>query len=123
MFAAARSVARLVCSLSIGRKRNGSQTTSLGSPVGRLAANRLAHLFRICSNIRMARFDHQPEPVVTPDDLAETVLTLPGWVRVGLSAPDERMRVSSEEFIAQSMLDKISGKRAHAHPDQLDFSL
>ncbi|QBM76551.1 hypothetical protein E2E30_12775 [Sphingomonas sp. AAP5] len=71
----------------------------------------------------MARFDHQSEPVVTPDDLAATVLTPPGWVRVVLSAPDERMRSSAAEFIAQSMLDKVSGERARAHPDQPDLSL
>ncbi len=71
----------------------------------------------------MARFDHQPEPVVTPDDLAATVLTLPGWVRAGLSAPDERMQLSAAELIAQSIFDKNSGERAAADPDQLDLSL
>eukprot|EP01037_Dinobryon_pediforme_P025192 gene25192-27243_t len=40
----------------------------------------------------MARFDHQPEPVVMPDDLAATVLMLPGWVRVGLLRANARKR-------------------------------
>lgn len=88
-----------------------------------LAANRLAGVFFICSNAGMARFDHQSEPVVTPDDLAATVLTLPGWVRVGLSAPDKRMRSSAAEFIAQSMFDKLVCDRGQSHPDQLDLSL
>ncbi|WP_443024805.1 DUF6771 family protein [Sphingomonas sp. PL20] len=71
----------------------------------------------------MARFDHQSEPVVTPDDLAATVPTLPGWVRVGPSAPDERMRSSAAEFIAQSIFERIAGEHGHSHPDQLDLSL
>uniref|UniRef100_UPI0035CA0664 DUF6771 family protein n=1 Tax=uncultured Sphingomonas sp. TaxID=158754 RepID=UPI0035CA0664 len=89
----------------------------------RFATDRLADLFFICSSAGMARFDHQSESVFTPDDLAATVLTLPGWVRVGLSAPDERMRSSAAEFIAQSMFDTIAGERGHSHPDQLDLLL
>ncbi|WP_232280470.1 DUF6771 family protein [Sphingomonas sp. PAMC 26605] len=94
-----------------------------GIPFNRFIANRLARTFCFCSIIGMARFAHQPEPVVTPDDLAATLLTLPGWVRVGLSAPDKRMRFSAAEFIVQSMIDKIADHRASAHPDQLDLSL
>lgn len=71
----------------------------------------------------MARFDHQPEPVVTPDDLAATVLTLPGWVRAGLSASDEQVRSNAAISIAQSMYDMIAGECGQAHPDQLDLSL
>lgn len=104
---------------------DGSYRLRSGRPrsVDHLAANRLADLFFVCSTAGMARFDHHSEPVVTPDDLAATVLTLPGWVRVGLSAPDERMRSSAAEFIAQSMFDKIVGDRGQSHPDQLDLSL
>jgi len=104
---------------------SGSYRPRSGRPQSddHLAANRLAGMFFICSNADMARFDHQSEPVVTPDDLAATVLRLPGWVCVGLSASDERMRSSAAEFIAQSMFDKIVGDRGQSHPDQLDLSL
>jgi hypothetical protein len=56
---------------------------------------------------------------VAPDQLAETILSAPAWARVGITAPDERMREEAALELARSIL----GEDHRDDPRQLALTL
>ena len=50
----------------------------------------------------MADSHPQPAPAV---DIAAAILAAPGWARVGIAAPDQRMREQAAEALALSILE------------------
>ncbi len=53
--------------------------------------------------------------------IAQALLAAPGWARVGLTAPAERLREDAARELARAVLE---GRQvAEASPDQLNLSL
>jgi len=53
--------------------------------------------------------------------VAETILTAPGWARVGITAPTSHIRVAAAQELARAILAEVE-EDAPA-PDQLGLSL
>lgn len=59
--------------------------------------NRLAHMFPLCSDIPMMRIDETA--------IARAILSAPGWARVGITAPVERLREEAARELARAVLE------------------
>lgn len=75
----------------------------------------LAMLFFLCSHMGMDRIDTAR--------VAETLLAVPGWARVGLTAPTSHMRVEAAFELARVIVESVGGSPEPAHIDQLGLSL
>ena len=49
--------------------------------------------------------------MMTPDSssLAQTILQAPGWARIGLTAPNERLRAKAAAELAETIIDALQG--------------
>jgi hypothetical protein len=55
--------------------------------------------------------------------IATTILAAPGWARVGITAPNERLRDDAAEELARTIIERIGGDPLEAfHPDQLSLA-
>jgi len=61
----------------------------------------LATKFSICSHAGMERIERQ--------ELSAILLAAPGWARVGLTMPDERMRERAADTLAAAIIEKLEG--------------
>lgn len=43
------------------------------------------------------------------DELFAIILAAPGWARVGLTMPDERMREQAADELAATIIEKLNG--------------
>ena len=67
----------------------------------------------------MARF-----AMLTPDaDIAASILKAPGWARVGITMPDERMRERAAVELARSIVEGLTDQGSGPDIDQLKLSL
>lgn len=58
------------------------------------------------------------------DLLAETLLLKsPGWARVGLTAPDSRLRYEAAQELARVIIVEIGDGRAESDPAQLGMAV
>ena len=55
--------------------------------------------------------------------VAQTLLTAPGWARVGLAAPASHVRLEAAFELARVILESMGGSPEPAHIDQLGLSL
>jgi len=57
--------------------------------------------------------------------IATTILTLaPGWARVGITAPNERLREDAAHELARTILERLDwGSGEGVDPDQLALAL
>jgi len=55
--------------------------------------------FAICSHIQMER--------IAREELSAILLAAPGWARVGLTMPDERMRERAADTLAATIIEKL----------------
>jgi len=70
----------------------------------------IENVFSICSHRNTMRIDEHA--------IAEAILTAPGWARVGLTAPAERLREEAALELARAVL----GGAVPTHsPDQLSL--
>lgn len=61
---------------------------------------------------------------LTQASIATTLLRAPGWARVGLTAPTERLRDDAANELARAILEEIGEGYADAPgPDQLRLTL
>lgn len=60
---------------------------------------------------------------IEPSRVAETILTAPGWARVGLSAPASHVRIAAAHELARAILEGIGQGGKEAAGDQLGLSL
>ena len=65
--------------------------------------------------------DSSLSPAIVPH-LSEAILSAPGWARVGITMPDERMRVRAARELAQSIVERLTGSH-NDNADQLTLSL
>lgn len=55
--------------------------------------------------------------------VAETLLSAPGWARVGLTAPTNHLRVEAAFELARAIVESVAAVDEPAHSDQLGLSL
>lgn len=73
-------------------------------------------MFCICSNLGMERIDET--------SIATTILNAPGWVRIGITAPDNRMRDDAARELARAIVVQMNNdEHAPIDPNQLRFEL
>jgi hypothetical protein len=58
-------------------------------------------MFIVCSHTGMERIERQ--------ELSAILLAAPGWARVGLTMPDERMRERAADALAATIIEKLDG--------------
>jgi hypothetical protein len=58
-----------------------------------------------------------------PDAIAQSLLTAPGWARVGLSAPTEYLREAAAKDLAIAILDLAAREEGLAPANQLRLAL
>jgi hypothetical protein len=58
-----------------------------------------------------------------PDTIAQALLTVPGWARVGLFAPTEYLREAAAKDLAMVILDLAAGEEGPVPVDQLRLAL
>jgi len=58
-------------------------------------------MFAICSDAIMERIERH--------ELSAILLAAPGWARVGLTMPDERMRERAADTLAATIIEKLEG--------------
>jgi hypothetical protein len=71
------------------------------APLPPAGINALAIKFTICSHVGMERIERQ--------ELSAILLAAPGWARVGLTMPDERMRERAADALAATIIAKLDG--------------
>jgi hypothetical protein len=77
---------------------------------------RLEFSFTLCSHSGVSRIDQATIP--------DTILSAPGWARVGIIAPNGRLRDDAIYELAQTIIAEIDGDQRHsASPDQLALKL
>jgi hypothetical protein len=55
--------------------------------------------------------------------VAETILSAPGWARVGITAPTSHIRVDAAYELARAIVESARAGAEPASPDQLGLSL
>lgn len=75
--------------------------TRSGAPIPPFGINTLAIKFVICSHAAMERIERQ--------ELSAILLAAPGWARIGLTMPDERMRERAADALAATIIEKLAG--------------
>jgi hypothetical protein len=58
---------------------------------------------------------------IDPQQLSMAILNAPAWARVGITMPDEKMRVKAAAELAQSIVERIEDYPGIPDPDQLDL--
>ncbi|MDB5581503.1 MAG: hypothetical protein JWR80_6679 [Bradyrhizobium sp.] len=66
----------------------------------------------------MARFDTTLVPFET--EITAAILAAPGWARVGITAPNERLRLDAARELARAILQ---GEQGAPDPAQLPLAL
>ena len=51
--------------------------------------------------------------------LAETILSAPGWARVGITAPTRHIRIESAYELARAIIESLRAGAEPANPEQL----
>ena len=75
----------------------------------------IARMFHLCSHQAMERID--------PSRVAETILSAPGWARVGITAPASHIRVAAAHELARAILEGVGQEAECAAGDRFDLSL
>jgi hypothetical protein len=60
---------------------------------------------------------------VSPALISSAILAAPGWARVGITMPDDRMREQAAEVLARSILGRLERADAEPDPDQLTLPI
>lgn len=60
---------------------------------------------------------------INTSQLCEIILTAPAWARVGITMPDENMRLKAANELACAIADQLSVKSDMADPSQLPLPL
>jgi hypothetical protein len=55
--------------------------------------------------------------------VAETILSAPGWARVGITAPTSHIRVEAAFELARAIIESACAGAEPQNPDQLGLSL
>jgi hypothetical protein len=76
---------------------------------------RLATLFLLCSHKGMDKID--------PTRVAETLLSAPGWARVGLTASVGHLRIAAAHELARAILEDVGQDTDGPAGDQLGLLL
>lgn len=71
-------------------------------------------MFHICSNEQMERIDERAVSAI--------LLAAPGWARVGLAMPDERLRERAADALAATISERLASAPA-ADRNQLKLPL
>ena len=63
--------------------------------------------------------------MMTPDSssLAQTLLHAPGWARIGLTAPNQRLREQAAAELAESIIDALARPQAILDDRQMPLPL
>jgi len=72
-------------------------------------------MFFLCSYGNMRRVDEER--------VAETILSAPGWARVGITAPAPHLRIDAAHELARAILDCIEDSRDSPAFDQPGLAL
>ena len=59
-------------------------------------------MFQLCSHCKMSRLE--------PSSIAQALLSAPGWARVGITAPNERLREDAALELAKAVLGEDPGE-------------
>ena len=84
--------------LKAGRRQAVTQPDTPTPPLGIVV---LANMFVICSHGGMERIERL--------ELSAILLAAPGWARVGLTMPDERIRERAADTLAATIIEKLEG--------------
>lgn len=55
--------------------------------------------------------------------ISEAILSAPGWARVGITMPDERMRLQAADSLAGAIADHLEDGREKDGADQLTLPI
>ncbi len=55
--------------------------------------------------------------------VAETILSAPGWARVGITAPTSHIRVEAAFELARAIIESVKAGPEPTSPDQPELSL
>lgn len=72
-------------------------------------------MFFLCSHKGMDNIDTAR--------VAETILSAPGWARVGITAPTSHIRVEAAFELARAIVESVRAGAEPQNPDQLGLSL
>lgn len=72
-------------------------------------------MFLLCSHKDMDNIDTAR--------VAETILSAPGWARVGITAPTSHIRVEAAFELARAIVESVKAGGEPANLDQLGLSL
>jgi len=87
---------------------------AVADPSDTARRNDLAIKFAICSHAAMERIER--------DELSAILQAAPGWARVGLTMPDERLRERAADTLAATIIEKLEGS-SPADANQLRLPL
>ena len=120
-------VAAAPCRMAAGQLSHATQggatpvkdLTMSVAAAGRREVSATQARLRMCSVYvliwRMSRFD--------PETIANAILTAPGWARVGITAPAERLREEAAQELAAVILTAESAAPAEVPDDQIELAL
>lgn len=60
---------------------------------------------------------------INPHLLSEAILTAPAWARVGITMPDERMRLRAADELALSIVERLASGEPAIDRDQLSLPI
>ena len=86
-----------------------------GGPESGETITPLVKLFLLCSHMHMDKIDTAR--------VAETILSAPGWARVGITAPTSHIRVEAAFELARAIIESMRVSAEPSSPDQLGLSL
>lgn len=98
--------------LKVCRRQAVRQADASIAPIPPFGIKALAFKFPFCSFAGMERIERQA--------LSAILLAAPGWARVGLTMPDERMRERAADTLAATIIEKLEGS---SPPDVNQLSL
>ena len=60
---------------------------------------------------------------INPHLLSEAILTAPAWARVGITMPDERMRIRAADELAASIVERLAEEPSVIDRNQLNLPI
>lgn len=55
--------------------------------------------------------------------ISEAILSAPGWVRVGITMPDERMRLKAADGLAAAIVEQLQQEGEQDEAEQLSLPI
>jgi hypothetical protein len=75
----------------------------------------LATMFLVCSNAHMEQIDSRR--------VSEIILTAPSWAKIGITMPDEALRIRAANELALTISERLADSLTTADRDQLALPL